>query len=159
MINKHIRDNTFNELRKKFGDNISKDIEQSIYNFSEKYSEDNGTPFLIENIYNTKSEEILCLLNNKNLMYIIQAINKGKINPKKIGFMKLSELNPDKFSDIIKKKEVEQLRLKDKGATTAFECKKCKKNKCSIIEKQVRSGDEPATAFITCLECGHVFMM
>jgi DNA-directed RNA polymerase subunit M/transcription elongation factor TFIIS len=31
------------------------------------------------------------------------------------------------------------------------------KKKCNIIEKQVRSADEPATQFITCLECGHVF--
>ena len=37
--------------------------------------------------------------------------------------------------------------------------KKCKKRKCSITEKQVRSADEPATQFITCLECGHVFTL
>ena len=28
-----------------------------------------------------------------------------------------------------------------------------------VIEKQTRSGDEPSTLFITCLECGNVFTM
>lgn len=159
MINKDKRNKIFSELSKKFGNDNGRDIEQSIYIFSQKYADDNGTPFLLENIYDSKADEILCILNNKNLMYIIQAINKGDINPKKLAFMKPAELNPDKFKDIIKKKEVEEMRLKDKGSTSTFECKKCKKNKCSVVEKQVRSGDEPATLFITCLECGHVFTM
>jgi DNA-directed RNA polymerase subunit M/transcription elongation factor TFIIS len=159
MINKDKRKNIFKELSKKFGNEYSKDIETSIYIFSQKYADDNGTPFLLENIYDSKSDEILSILNNKNLMFIIQAIKKGDIDPKKIAFMKASELNPDKFKEIIKRKEVEEMRLKDKGSTSTFECKKCKKNKTSVIEKQVRSGDEPATLFITCLECGHVFTM
>lgn len=159
MIDKQKRNKVLIELNKKFGNEIAIDIEQSIYIFSQKYADDNGTPFLLENIYDSKSDEILSILNNKNLMFIIQAIKKGNINPKKIAFMKPAELNPNKFKDIIKKKEIEEMRLKDKGSTSTFECKKCKKSKTSVVEKQVRSGDEPATLFITCLECGHVFTM
>lgn len=159
MIDKRKRNKVLTELNKKFENEIAIDIEQSIYIFSQKYADDNGTPFLLENIYDSKSDEILSILNNKNLMFIIQAIKKGNINPKKIAFMKPAELNPNKFKDIIKKKEIEEMRLKDKGSTSTFECKKCKKNKTSVVEKQVRSGDEPATLFITCLECGHVFTM
>lgn len=159
MIDKQKRNKVLTELNKKFENEIAIDIEQSIYIFSQKYADDNGTPFLLENIYDSKSDEILSILNNKNLMFIIQAIKKGNINPKKIAFMKPAELNPNKFKDIIKKKEIEEMRLKDKGSTSTFECKKCKKSKTSVIEKQVRSGDEPATLFITCLECGHVFTM
>ena len=159
MINKDKRHKVFQELSKKFGNDNAKDIEQSIYIFSQKYADDNNTPFLLENIYDSKSDEIMCILDNKNLMYIIQAIKKGNIDPKKLAFLKPAELNPSKFKDIIKKKEVEEMRLKEKGSTSTFECKKCKKSKCSVVEKQVRSGDEPATLFITCLECGHVFTM
>lgn len=159
MINKEKRNNVLKELSKKFGNDISKDIEDSIYRFSQNYADDNNTPFLLENIYESKADEILCILNNKNLMYIIKAIKKKEIDPKKIAFMKPSDLNQEKFKDIIKKKEVEELRLKEKGTTNTFKCEKCKKNKCSVIEKQIRSGDEPATLFITCLECGNVFMM
>ena len=159
MIDKIKREKILKDLSLKFNTEHAKDIEQSIYIFSQKYADDNGTPFLLENIYGSKADEILNLLNNKNLMFIIQAIKKGNIDPKKIAFMKPAELNPDKFKDIIKKKEVEEMRLNDKGSTSTFECKKCKKSKTSVVEKQVRSGDEPATLFITCLECGHVFTM
>ena len=159
MINKDKRNKILLEMNKKLGNKIALDVEQSIYIFSQKYADDNGTPFLLEDIYDSKVAEISNILNSKNLMFIIQAIKKGNIDPKKIAFMKPTELNPEKFKDIIKKKEVEEMRLSDKGSTTLFECKKCKKSKTSVVEKQVRSGDEPATLFITCLECGHVFMM
>lgn len=159
MISKEKREDIYNNIKKKINSLIAKDIENSIYIFSEKYADDNGTPFLIDNIYDTKAEEVLCILNNNNLKYIIKGINENKIDPKKFAFLKPAELNPEKFSDIIKKKQKEEMRMSDIGVSSAFECEKCKKNKCSIVEKQIRSGDEPATAFITCLECGHVFMM
>ena len=97
MINKDKRNKIFTKLSKKLGNNNAKDIEQSIYIFSQKYADDNGTPFLLENIYDSKSDEILNILNDKNLMFIIQAIKKGNIDPKKIAFMKPVELNPEKF--------------------------------------------------------------
>ena len=159
MINKDKRKKILQELNKKFGNEHAKDIEQSIYIFSQNYADDNGTPFLLENIYDSKSDELLNILNNKNLMFIIKSIKKGNIDPKKIAFMKQSDLNPEKFKEIINKKNIEDMRLKDKSSSSAFECKKCKKNKTHVVEKQVRSGDEPATLFITCLECGHVFTM
>ena len=60
--------------------------------------------------------------------------------------------------DIIKKREVDMM-LNEKKGTTAFECKKCKKRNATVFEKQVQRADEPATQFITCLECGHAFMI
>ena len=159
MINTIKRNDNVKELSKKFTLNIATDIEESIYKFSEQYADDNGTPFLLENIYDSKVEEILCILTNKNLEYLIQAIKKNKINPKRFGFMKPEELNFEKYADIIKKKEIERMREENANVSNAFECNKCKKNRCSVIERQIRSGDEPATLFITCLECGNVRMM
>ena len=159
MINKKKRDEVFNKLNKILGPIISKDIEESIYKFSLDYAESNNTPFLLENIYISKAEELYCLLNN-NLQLTIKAINDKKIDPKKIANIRQTELNillySKQYVDVIKKRELNMM-LSEKKGSTAFECKKCKKNKCSIIEKQVRSADEPATQFITCLECGHVF--
>ena len=159
MINKKIRDEVFNKFNKLFGPNISKDIEESIYKFSIDYAESNNTPFLLENIYISKTDEIYCLLNN-NLQISIKAFNDKKIDPKYIATIRTNELNlllsSKQYVDIIKKRELNMM-LSEKKGSSAFECKKCKKSKCSIIEKQVRSADEPATQFITCLECGHVF--
>jgi DNA-directed RNA polymerase subunit M/transcription elongation factor TFIIS len=159
MINTIKRNNNVKELSKKFSLNIAIDIENSIYQFSNKYANDNCTLFLLNNIYDSKIDEILCILTNKNLEYLIQAIKKNKINPKKFAFMKPEELNFEKYVDIIKKKEVEKMREENANVSNAFECKKCKKNRCSVIERQIRSGDEPATLFITCLECSNVTMM
>jgi DNA-directed RNA polymerase subunit M/transcription elongation factor TFIIS len=161
MINKKIRDEVFNKFNKLFGPNISKDIEESIYAFSINYAESNNTPFLLENIYISKTDELYCLLNN-NLQLTIKAINDKKIDPKKIATIRTNELNlllaSKQYVDIVKKRELNMM-LSEKKGSNAFECKKCKKRKCSITEKQVRSADEPATQFITCLECGHVFTM
>ena len=41
------------------GSDISKIIEQSVYKFSEEYAEYNNTPFLLEQIYTSKAEELL----------------------------------------------------------------------------------------------------
>jgi DNA-directed RNA polymerase subunit M/transcription elongation factor TFIIS len=159
MIDKKKRDEVFNKFNKLFGPLITKDIEESIYNFSLDYAESNNTPFLLENIYISKSEELYCLLNT-NLQISVKAINDKKIDPKNIATIRSSELNlllaNKQYIDIVKKRELNMM-LSEKKGSTAFECKKCKKSKCSITEKQVRSADEPATQFITCLECGHVF--
>ena len=155
MITKEMRNKIYRELTKMFDLNIATIIEKSIFTFSNDYAETNDTLFLLDQIYNSKSEEILTVLG-KNLKYIIDSIKKNTINPANIAFMKPSELNIEKYADIIKKKEIDMMISKVKS-TNAFECKKCKKSKTSVIEKQVQAGDEPATQFITCLECGHVF--
>lgn len=161
MITTKIRDLVFDKFNKLFGNIIARDIEKSIYLFSEEYAEANNTPFLLENIYNSKVDEIYCMIGGKNLENTIKAISNKSINPSKIAQIKPSDLNlllsNKQYVDIIKKRELD-IMLTEKKGTSAFECKKCKKRNCSIVEKQILSADEPATQFITCLECGNVFM-
>lgn len=126
-------------------------VEKSIRDFSEEYALMNDTTFLIESIYETKLEELINVLN-KNC-YII----KSEEDAKKIAFLKPEELNPDNYEKLLKKKELEEYKKNDVKSSSAFKCSKCKKNKCSVTQKQIRAGDEPATVFVTCLECGHTF--
>jgi DNA-directed RNA polymerase subunit M/transcription elongation factor TFIIS len=160
MISSKLRKEVYDKFNKLFSKEIAKQIEFSIYIFSEEYAENNNTPFLLEHIYKNKADELFCLINNGNLEKTIKAIDMKKINPYKIASMKPSELNlilsNKNYIDIIKKRELNMM-LSEKKGSMAFECKKCKKRKCSITEKQVRSADEPATQFISCLECGHTF--
>jgi DNA-directed RNA polymerase subunit M/transcription elongation factor TFIIS len=155
MIGQDTRDTIYKHLNKMLGSELAKDIENSIYSFSKEYAETNETPFLEESIYSSKSESLLKVIGN-NLQFIIQSIKNNTIDPKMIGFMRISDLDLKQYSDIIKKKEMD-VQLMNPVGTTAFECKKCKKRNTTVVEKQVRSGDEPATQFITCLECGYVF--
>ena len=82
---------------------------------------------------------------------------KTEEHAKKIALLKPEELNPDKYEKLLKKKEIEEYKKNDIKSSSAFKCSKCKKSKCSVTQKQTRAGDEPATTFVTCLECGHQF--
>ena len=162
MIDKKLRDKVFTQFNKLFDNIIATQIEKSIFNFSVDYAENNNTPFLLENIYTSKSDEIHCMVKDNNLRNAIQAIKDKKLDPSKIATIKPSEINMvlsnKQYVDIIKKREVDMM-LNEKKGTTAFECKKCKKRNASVMEKQILCADEPATQFITCLECGHAFMI
>lgn len=126
-------------------------VEKSIRNFSIEYANINDTPFLLESIYDMKLDEIInALSKNKNLI-------KSEDDAIKIALLRPDELNPDNYEKIIKKKEIEEYKKNDIKSSSAFKCSKCKKSKCSVTQKQIRAGDEPATIFVTCLECGHKF--
>lgn len=126
-------------------------VEKSIQDFATEYSQMNDTPFLIESIYDTKFEEL------KNALIKNPDIIKTNDDATKIAFLKPAELNPDNYEKLLKKKELEEYKKNDIKSSNAFKCSKCKKNKCSVTQKQVRAGDEPATVFVSCLECGHTF--
>lgn len=148
MINKNLRDNSIKEISKFLDKRLIKDIEESIYNFSVEYSENNGTPFLLEQIYETKSEELIKILQGKSLQFIIKSLNDNKINPKKFAFLRKSELIPS-----LEKKDTN----KEKKGSNLFECKKCGKRNVTIKELQKKAADEPADQIVTCLECGNVW--
>ena len=135
-------------------DKTSKNIENSIYDFSIDYATINNTPYIIESIYETKIYEISNLLNNKN--NLIESLNNNKIDSKKIAYMKPQELDPDKYERIIKQNELEAYNKNTEG-TNSFTCSKCKQSKVKISQLQTRAGDEPPTTFVHCLECGHTF--
>lgn len=140
-------------LEKKFDKKISKTIEESIYEFAETYSETQGTPFLIEQIYQDKADELICQFENNSKL--IKDIKNGEIDAESIASLKPQELNPEKYEKITKKKELEEYNKNNKASTDIFKCSKCKKRKCTVTEKQVRAGDEPATTFVECQECGN----
>ena len=60
-----------------------------------------------------------------------------------------------KNTHIKKKQQIKEAKSNSKKGTAAFPCPKCKKSNSKITERQMRSGDEPPTIFVTCLECNH----
>ena len=161
MISENDRKEVFNKFNKMFGPEISKKIEKSIYNYSIDYAENNNTPFLLDSIYKSKVDEIYNITTGDNLKQAISAINNNTLDPSNIAQIKPSELNlilaNKMYIDILKKKEL-NMDIKTKKGTSLFKCEKCKKRNSIVMEKQVLSADEPATQFITCLECGNVTM-
>jgi DNA-directed RNA polymerase subunit M/transcription elongation factor TFIIS len=154
-IDSDTRKEIVNKLGAVLNEKQSKELEDGIYNFSKEYAEINDTPYLIQSIYDTKSDEIVCQLLNSD--FLVTAIKEKKIDPNKLAYMKPEELNPEKYESIIKKREMEEYKKNNKTGSSVFTCAKCKKSKCEVTQKQTRAGDEPPTTFVTCLECGHTF--
>ena len=145
-----------NKFNKILNNKISKDIIDSIHKFTKEYVESNDVLFMYDNVFQEKVDEIYHLLINEKSNYLLEALNKNKIDPKKIAFLRPDELNPAKYKQIIDKQKLEELNIKNQSTSSVFKCPKCKARKVQIIQKQTRSSDEPATDFIECKECGHV---
>ena len=151
MIDKDIREKVLKEISKYIPADVDKDIEKGIYMFSEDYAESNGTPFLLEQIYNSKAEELIDIFKSKNLQFIITKLKNEEFDPKKIAYLSIEELSPPTTID--------KNENNDGGTKGLVDCPKCKKSNVKTKEIQTRSADEPADIYATCLECGHVFMI
>jgi transcription elongation factor S-II len=134
---------------------ISKDVVNNIYIYAEEYAEINNVSFMTDEIFNTKFDEILFVLKTSEITR--NKIKSNIIKPNELCYLSNDELQPEEYSDIIKRKELIELKKNNTGITDAYTCKKCKNKKCTVEERQTRSGDEPATIFITCMECGYRF--
>ena len=95
------------QIAKVLGDKIAKDVEDSIYKYSKEYAEIQDTPYLLQQIYDDKAQQILCQLLNQESDYLIKALKSKKINGAKIAFMKPEEIDPEKYESIFKKSEME----------------------------------------------------
>lgn len=152
-VDKKVRDNIIKQISKFFDKKISTAIEDSILKFSTEYAMDNETPFLLESIYNTKAEELINQFSKSETL--VNKIKNKEFKPDTIAFLRVEQLHPEKYDKIIKKKELEELKKKNKATSTAFKCSKCGERKTEVEEKQTRAGDEPATVFVTCTVCGN----
>ena len=101
-------------------------------------------------------DRLRMVFNNLSSSTIIDGLTSGDILPQSIAFMTHQEIQPDKWNSLIEKKTKRDASKCDKkvGASTAmFTCSRCKSKNCTYYEMQTRSADEPATIFITCLNC------
>ena len=126
-----------------------------LYTYCNQYAENNKSMFLLDEIIQTKIyffEEIM----TKNTFIKDSIINKS-IDPSKICYMNREDIEPTKYKHILEKKELEEYRKNNKATSDAFKCKKCGERRCQVTQKQTRSGDEPATTYVECMECGYMF--
>jgi DNA-directed RNA polymerase subunit M/transcription elongation factor TFIIS len=154
MIDKDIYAQSKDKLFVYFEDETLERVMEGLIDFAQKYIETNDCPFLINNIFNNKVDELINIMNESD--YLGEMISGGYVLPEELGFMKPHELRPEKYKTIIEKKAYEHNQKKNKGSNI-FSCKKCKQSNCEVTQKQTRAADEPATTFVKCLECGFNF--
>jgi len=134
-------------------------IEKGIYNYSIKESSRRKIVKKWENphfvqIYSDRLRSII--MNLKQTSLLDQLKNK-EISPQNVAFMTHQEYNPTRWKALIESKMKRDASKYDdniQASTNMYTCKKCKSSRCTYYEMQTRSADEPATIFVTCLDCG-----
>jgi transcription elongation factor S-II len=134
-------------------------LEKGIYNYaikeatSRKIIKKWENPFFVQ-LYTDRLRSIFINLNDSDFQEII--LSEG-IEPHTIAFMTHQEMNPKRWSELIQQKALRdqsKLTTNIEASTDMYTCKKCKSKRCTYYELQIRSADEPATIFVTCLDCG-----
>jgi DNA-directed RNA polymerase subunit M/transcription elongation factor TFIIS len=93
-----------------------------------------------------KNEDI----DNQTLYYSI--INK-EIDPLIIAFLSPQQMHPKRWEIINQKKAREDDAMYNIETTDEFTCSGCGESKSTVDYIQLRSADEPATKFVTCVVC------
>ena len=138
---------------------LASNLEKAIFNYAIK----EGThrkiikkwenPYFAQ-LYVDRLRSIVMNLNNEE---IIQQLRSGELLPQNLAFMTHQEMNPERWKMLIQqktKRDASKYNTNIEASTDMFTCKKCKSKKCTYYELQTRSADEPATIFVTCLDCG-----
>jgi transcription elongation factor S-II len=84
-------------------------------------------------------------------------LKNKELLPQTFAMMTHQEMNPAHWRTLIDqkiKRDANKFTTNIQASTDMFTCKKCKSKRCTYYELQTRSADEPATIFVTCLDCG-----
>lgn len=140
-------------------ENQSINLEKGVFNYtikeatSRKIIKKWENPYFVQ-IYVDRLRSIYLNLKNPELLNMIK---KNEITPQTLAFMTHQEMNHEHWRDMIDKKikrDASKFNTNVQASTDMFTCRKCKSKRSTFYELQTRSADEPATIFITCLDCG-----
>jgi transcription elongation factor S-II len=88
---------------------------------------------------------------------LLASVQSGEITPQTLAFMTHQEFKPEHWNELIQRKikrDASKYVDNTQASTDMFTCKKCRSKRSTYYELQTRSADEPATIFVTCLDCG-----
>jgi transcription elongation factor S-II len=148
------------DLDKEKKQSISMNVEKGIYNFTIRESKLKKVlckweSQLFVQIYLSRLRSVMWNLeSNKELR---QMLCSGEITAEILSKMTHQEFQPEQWKEMIERKTMRDAsKLSDnmQASTDMFTCRKCRSKRCTYYEMQTRSADEPATVFITCLNCG-----
>ena len=134
-------------------------LEKGVYNYAIKEANNKKiikkweNPYFAQ-LYIDRLRTIYFNLKNADLL---AQLNNGEVTPQNIAFMTHQEMNPQHWRSMIElkiKRDANKYTNNVQASTDMFTCKKCRGKRCTYYELQTRSADEPATIFVTCLDCG-----
>jgi len=137
-------------------------LERGVYNYSIKEANSRKiikkweNPYFVQ-IYVDHLRSIYTNLKNPELLTMI---GNNEMTPQTLAFMTHQEMNHEHWRGMIDRKikrDASKFTTNVQASTDMFTCRKCKSKRCTFYEMQIRSADEPATIFVTCLDCGKNF--
>jgi DNA-directed RNA polymerase subunit M/transcription elongation factor TFIIS len=152
----------FRNMLDKECENYAGNIEKSVFNYAIKESTFQKivkkweNPFFVQ-VYLNRLRSVYA-----NMGILSRMLSTGEIQAKDVGFMTHQEIQPEKWMTLIENKIIRNASKYNnniEASTDMFTCKKCKSKRCTYYELQTRSADEPATIFVTCLDCGKHWKM
>ena len=93
----------------------------------------------------------------RNMDHALAQLATGEWTMAQLATMTHVELAPDHWRPLLelkKKRDDSRFDVTTQASTDMFTCRKCKSKRCTYYEMQTRSADEPATIFVTCVDCG-----
>jgi len=134
-------------------------LEKGVFNYAVKEANSRKiikkweNPFFVQ-IYIDRLRSIYTNLKNPELLTMVKG---GEITSQSLAFMTHQEMDHEHWRSMIDRKikrDASKFTTNVQASTDMFTCRKCKSKRSSYVELQTRSADEPATIFITCLDCG-----
>jgi len=141
--------------------NYSENLEKGIYNWALKEATTRKVVKKWDNLYFIEIYENhlrSIYINLKSNPKLLELIVDKHVKPHMIAFMTHQEMAPEKWAELIDKKQKQdknKFEVNIQAATDTFTCRKCKSKKCTYTQVQTRSADEPMTTFVTCIDCGN----
>jgi DNA-directed RNA polymerase subunit M/transcription elongation factor TFIIS len=141
--------------------NAALNLERGIYNYTLRESDTKNIVKKWDNGYFVQiyADRLRTVCINMGSGHVIQLLATKQIKVHELAFMSHQDMNPDKWSALIKAKQLRdkhKYETKVEASTDNFTCpnSKCRSTKCTYYQLQTRSADEPMTTFVTCIDCG-----
>lgn len=138
---------------------MSINLEKGVFNYAlkeagiQKIIKKWDNPTFVQ-IYLDRLRSVYINLKNQELL---DRLRSEDITPQTLAFMTHHEMNPAHWRELLEqkmKRDANKYTNDVQASTDMFTCRKCKSKRCTYYEMQTRSADEPATLFVTCLDCG-----
>ena len=154
------RKNICDKFTNIIGNNVTAiNLEKGVFNYSLKEATSRKLIKKWENpefvqVYLDRLRTIYINLKNNDILELLQS---KELLPQSFASMTHQEMNPKRWYELLEqkmKRDANKFTTNIQASTDMFTCKKCKSKRCTYYELQTRSADEPATIFVTCLDCG-----
>jgi len=157
-----LRNNVVLYIKKKIKDTniapkLSKELEEAVYKNTLHHTSLNEIKMLKYQIFKQRYNYRLGIII-QNITEFENKIKEKEITPDDIFNKKPIDLFPERWAEVVKRKNEEEKFLYETQLVSNSEtamCYKCKEKNVYVTYKQTRSADEPETIFYRCLTCSN----